>query len=198
MFTGLVEDIGTVVSLERAASGARLVISSSLEGLEIGESISINGACQTVAALTSSGIGFDVLAETMHVTNLGMLRAGAKVNIERALPSGGRLGGHIVNGHVDGMGTVVKIVQRPLALEVAVDKGIFRYIVPKGSVALDGVSLTVGPGPSRGRFGVFITPHTWENTNLKYLRPGRKVNVEVDILAKYIESFNRKGRGEDS
>jgi riboflavin synthase len=198
LFTGLVEDIGTVVSLERSASGARLVVSSGLDGLEIGESISINGACQTVAALSSRGISFDVLAETLRVTNLGRLRAGAKVNIERATPSGGRLGGHIVNGHVDGIGTIVKIARRPLAIEVAVDEEIFRYIVPKGSIALDGVSLTIGPSPARGRFGVFIIPHTWENTSLKYLRPGSKVNVEVDILAKYIESFIRKRRGEDS
>jgi riboflavin synthase len=197
MFTGLVEDIGTVVSLERSSAGARLTVSSGLDGWEIGESISVNGACQTVAALSARGISCDVLTETLRVTNLGRLRTGAKVNVERATPSGGRLGGHIVNGHVDGMGTIVKIARRPLALEVAVDEGIFMYIVPKGSIALDGVSLTIGPDPARGRFGVFIIPHTWENTNLKYLRPGSKVNVEVDILAKYIEAFMRKGRGED-
>ena len=197
MFTGLVEDIGTVVSLERSAAGARLTVSSGLDGLEIGESISINGACQTVAALSVRGISCDVLTETRRVTNLGRLKTGAKVNVERATPSGGRLGGHIVNGHVDGMGTIVKISRRPLTLEVAVEDSLFRYIVPKGSIALNGVSLTIGPGPARGRFKVFIVPHTWENTNLKDMRPGSRVNVEVDILAKYVEAFMRKGRGEN-
>ncbi len=198
MFTGLVEDIGNVVSLERSAAGARLTIKSGLDGLEIGESISINGACQTVAALWARGFSCDVLAETLRATDLGRLKAGAKVNLERAIPSGGRLGGHMVNGHVDGVGTIVKIARRPFALDVAVEKDIFRYIVSKGSIALNGVSLTIGPDPARGRFEVFIIPHTWENTNLKDLRPGSRVNVEIDILAKYIEAFMRKGRGENS
>ncbi|MCK4350430.1 MAG: riboflavin synthase [Candidatus Krumholzibacteria bacterium] len=197
MFTGLVEDIGTVVSLERSAAGARLTISSGLDGLDIGESISINGACQTVAALSARGFSCDVLTETLRATNLGRLKRGAKVNLERAMPSGGRLGGHLVNGHVDGVGTIVRIARRPLALDVAVEEDIFRYIVSKGSIALNGVSLTIGPDPARGRFEVFIVPHTWENTNLKDLRTGSRVNVEVDILAKYIEAFMRKGRGEN-
>lgn len=196
MFTGLVEDVGRVVSLERSAAGARLTMSSRLDGLEIGDSISVNGACQTVAALSSRGISCDVLAETLRVTNLGLLKTGDSINLERATPAGGRMGGHIVNGHVDGTGKIIRISRRPLSLEVAVEDVIFRYLVPKGSIALNGVSLTIGPGPARGRFEVFIIPHTWENTNLKDLRSGSRVNVEVDILAKYIEAFMRMGRGE--
>jgi len=106
------------------------------------------------------------------------------------------MGGHIVNGHVDGTGRVVSISKRPARLEIVVPGELFRYIVPKGSVALDGVSLTVGPNPSNGRFEVFIIPHTWEHTNLGNLARGREVNVEVDIVAKYIEAFGRQGRGE--
>ena len=127
MFTGLVEDIGTVVSLERSAAGACLTISSGLDGLEIGESISINGACQTVASLSARGFSCDVLAETVRVTDLGRLKTGAKVNLERAIPSGGRLGGHLVNGHVDGVGTVVRIARRGFSASSSSDS--YWYLI---------------------------------------------------------------------
>jgi riboflavin synthase len=197
MFTGLIEEVGTVAALTRSASGARLKVVSALEGLALGDSISINGACQTVATLTERDFSCDILQETLRVTNLGLLRAGDRVNLERAMAAGARFGGHIVNGHVDGVGTVVKLSRRPLRLEVTVDEAISRYIVPKGSIALDGISLTVGPNPRRGRFEVYIIPHTWDNTNLRELRTGNKINIEVDIIAKYIEAFMRKGRGEE-
>jgi riboflavin synthase len=197
MFTGLIEEVGTVASLTRSASGARLEIVSGFEGLALGESISINGACQTVATISDRDFSCDILQETLRVTNLGRLRAGDRVNLERAMAAGARFGGHIVNGHVDGVGRLVRVSRRPLGLEVAVDEAISRYIVPKGSVALDGISLTVGPRPRVGRFEVYIIPHTWENTNLRYLRTGDEINIEVDIIAKYIEAFMRKGRGED-
>ena len=196
MFTGLIEEVGTIASLERSASGARLEVVSGLEGLALGESISINGACQTVARITERGFSCDILQETLRVTNLGLLRAGDRINLERAMGAGARFGGHIVNGHVDGVGRVVKVSKRPFGLEVAVDEPISRYIVSKGSVALDGISLTVGPHPRRGRFEVYIIPHTWENTNLRYVRTGNKVNIEVDIIGKYVEAFMRKEGGE--
>ncbi len=196
MFTGLIEEVGTVVSLRRSPRGARLEVRCGLKDLELGESVSVNGACQTVAALSRDGFVCDLLPETLRATNLGKLRAGSRVNLERALRPGDRLGGHIVNGHVDGTGRVVSISKRPARIELIVPEELFRYIVPKGSVALDGVSLTVGPDPAGGRFEVFIIPHTWEHTNLGNLVRGSEVNVEIDIVAKYIEAFGRQGRGE--
>ena len=196
MFTGLVEEIGTVVSLRRSPKGARLTVRCVMEDLRIGESVAVNGACQTVAALRAGAFVCDLLPETLRVTNLGMLRAGMRVNLERAMKSGGRFGGHIVNGHVDCTGKVLSISKRESRLELLVPEDVFRYIVPKGSVAVNGVSLTVGPDPSGGRFEVFIIPHTWEHTNLGALRRGAEVNIETDIIAKYIEAFTRQGRGE--
>lgn len=197
MFTGLIEDIGTVVSLRRTPKGARLTVRCGMERLEIGESIAVNGVCQTVAALPGVGFGCDLLTETLRVTNLGKLRVGMRVNLERAVRSGERFGGHIVNGHVDGTGRVLSVSKRQARLELLVPKEIFRYIVPKGSVAVNGASLTVGPDPSNGRFEVFIIPHTWEHTNLGDLRRGGEVNIETDIIAKYIEAFTSQGRGEN-
>jgi riboflavin synthase len=197
MFTGLIHDVGTVVAFERLSSGARITVDSDLERLETGESISINGACQTVSALSGRTFSCDVLAETLRVTNLGHCRGGSKVNLERAMLPADRFGGHMVSGHVDGVGTVVRVVRRPLKLVVQAERGLLRYIVPKGSIALNGVSLTVGPEPGQGKFEVFIVPYTWENTNLKELRAGSEINIEVDMVAKYIEAFTRKGRGEN-
>jgi riboflavin synthase len=189
MFTGLIEGTGKVLSLRRSSRGARLRIESPLEGLEVGDSISVNGACQTVAAVSGRTFSCDILPETIRVTNLGLLRAGSPVNLERALEAGGRLGGHIVNGHVDGVGTVVNVTGNPLGLEIEAGSELGRYLVTKGSVAVDGVSLTVGPDPRGGRFRVFIIPHTWKTTTLGRSGPGAKVNIEVDILAKYMERF---------
>jgi riboflavin synthase len=189
MFTGLIETVGKVASMRRSSSGGMLTVVSSLDGLEIGESVAVNGACQTVAGLKGGTFSCDLLPETLRVTNLGELKAGSTVNLERALPAGARLGGHIVNGHVDGTGRVVRVIRDPLGLEVDIGREMGRYIVAKGSVAVDGVSLTVGPDPEAGRFKVFIIPHTWESTTLGKVRPGSRVNIEVDILAKYVEKF---------
>ena len=196
MFTGLIEEVGRVASLHKTAHGARLAIRSTVEGLSEGESISVNGACQTVTEAAAGRFTCEVLQETLRITNLGGLRPGARVNLERAVQASARLGGHIVNGHVDGTGTVVRIVRRPIALDVSVHPDIFRYIVAKGSVAVNGVSLTIGPHPRGGLFRVFIIRHTWEHTNLKDLRAGGVVNIEVDILAKYMEALMHQGRGE--
>lgn len=187
MFTGLIEATGTVVSLARNQRGAVLRLRAPLEGLAVGESVAVNGVCQTVARIDGAEISCDVLPETLRATNLGILRSGETVNLERALRPGDRLGGHFVNGHVDGTGSVVRVIRAPLGLEIEVDRSIGRYIVPKGPVAVDGISLTVGPDLSAGRFRVFIIPHTWEHTNLRRATPGRTVNIEVDILAKYVE-----------
>ena len=137
-----------------------------------------------------------MLRETLRVSTFGLLRPGSRVNLERALPAGARLGGHIVNGHVDGTGTVTEVVRKPLGIEIALAPELLKYLVPKGSVAVNGVSLTVGPAVRNGRFTVFVIPHTWEHTNLRYLKTGSTVNVEVDIIAKYVEEFclHREGK----
>lgn len=195
MFTGLIEATGTVVSLARSAGGGVLRIETPLDGLCVGESVAVNGVCQTVARIEGTRIACDVLPETLRVTNLGLLRPGERVNLERALRPGDRLGGHIVNGHVDGMGTVVRVTRAPLGLEIEAPRELARYVVPKGPVALDGISLTAGPETAAGRFSVFIIPHTWEHTNLRSIAPGRKVNIEIDILAKYVERLGSRGGG---
>jgi riboflavin synthase len=193
LFTGLIEEVGKVASLRRTAQGARLTVRSTLDDLAIGESVAVNGVCQTVVEVRGAAFSCDVLAETLRVSNLGVLRPGAPVNLERALRPRDRMGGHIVNGHVDGIGTVEKITRSPLSLEISVEPAISKFLVPKGSVAVDGISLTVGPAPSNNRFTVFIIQHTWNNTNLHMVRSGAKVNIEVDILGKYILNFLRQG-----
>jgi riboflavin synthase len=189
MFTGLIETTGRVVTMRRSSRGGLLTISSPLEGLETGDSVSVNGACQTVIGTGAGSFSCDVLPETLRVTNLGQLRAGSAVNLERALEAGARLGGHIVNGHVDGIGRVVRVTRDPLGIEIDAGRDLGKYMVSKGSVAVDGVSLTIGPDPEGGRFRVFIIPQTWDTTTLGKVRPGSRVNIEVDILAKYIERF---------
>ncbi len=189
MFTGLVEAIGTVRAARKSPDGARLAIETPLEGLAVGESVSVDGVCQTVAAVDGARFSCDVLRETLRVSTFGRLRPGARVNLERALAAGARLGGHIVNGHVDGTGTVTEIVKKPLGIEIALAPELLKYLVPKGSVAVNGVSLTVGPSVRNGRFAVFVIPHTWDRTNLKYLKTGSTVNVEIDVVAKYVETY---------
>ncbi len=189
MFTGLVEALGTVRAARKNSNGARLTIETPLEGLVDGESVSVDGVCQTVAGVDGTCFSCDVLRETLRVSTFARIRPGARVNIERALAAGGRLGGHIVNGHVDGTGTVTEVVKKPLGIEIALAPELLKYLVPKGSVAVNGVSLTVGPSVKNGRFAVFVIPHTWERTNLKYLKTGSSVNVEIDVLAKYVENF---------
>lgn len=191
MFTGLVEEVGRVVSLTRRSTGALLVVRTGLGPLEPGESVAVNGVCQTVSRFEGGNFTCDVLPETLRVTNLGDLRPGSNVNLERALKASGRLGGHIVNGHVDGCGTIFSVKRNPPSLGISVDPAIGLYLVAKGSVAVDGISLTVGPDPSADRFTVFVIPHTMENTNLRDAAPGRKVNIEADILAKYVHKFSR-------
>jgi riboflavin synthase len=189
LFTGLVEALGTVRAARKNSNGARLTIETPLEGLVDGESVSVDGVCQTVAGVDGTCFSCDVLRETLRVSTFAGIRPGARVNIERALAAGGRLGGHIVNGHVDGTGTVTEVVKKPLGIEIAVAPELLKYLVPKGSVAVNGVSLTVGPSVKNGRFAVFVIPLTWERTNLKYLKTGSSVNVEIDVLAKYVENF---------
>ena len=191
MFTGLVECTGTVTALRRRGRTARLTVSSTLDAPAIGESIAVNGVCQTVEEREGNTFSCDLLEETLRVTNIGLLRPGSMVNLERALRAGDRIGGHIVNGHIDGLGTVTRVSRTSRILSIAAANDIIKYLVPKGSVAVNGVSLTVGPTLGEGSFDVYIIPHTWEDTNLAGLRAGGKVNIEIDILAKYMERFVR-------
>lgn len=195
MFSGIVEEAGTVVAVEKNDKGCRFTIETEnlTEGVKLGESIANNGCCLTVVKFEGNQLVFDLLEETQKVTNLMSIELGKKINLERSLSVGDRIGGHFVTGHVDAM---AKITQwRPLGetgadyeLEVEVPAGLERFIVPKGCIALDGMSLTVGEvdGP---RFNVWIIPHTREVTALSQREIGDYLNLEVDMLAKYVEKL---------
>ena len=192
MFTGIVEGTGTVaaVAVADGGGGARLEVEAPfLAGdLRLGESVAVNGCCLTVAEPTSGGFAADLVAETLRRTALGGLAAGDAVNLERPLALGGRLGGHLVQGHVDGVARVLerKPVGEGEEVRVELPPDLERYVVEKGSIAVDGVSLTVaGVGP--GWFAVALVPHTLEVTTLGRRRPGDPVQLEVDVVAKYVE-----------
>jgi riboflavin synthase len=192
MFTGIVEGTGTVAALAAVAggSGARLEVEAPwLAGqLALGESVAVNGCCLTVAEPAPAGFAADLVAETLRRTALGGLRPGARVNLERPLPLGGRLGGHLVQGHVDGVARLLDRTRVGDGEEVRIElpADLERYLVEKGSIAVDGVSLTVaGVGP--GWFAVALVPHTLEVTTLGDRRPGDPVQLEVDVVAKYVE-----------
>jgi riboflavin synthase len=192
MFTGIVEGTGTVAALVAAAEGggARLEVEAPwLDGeLTVGESVAVNGCCLTVAEATPAGFAADLVAETLRRTALGRLAPGARVNLERPLPLGGRLGGHLVQGHVDGIAEVLDRTPVGDGEEVRIElpPDLERYLVEKGSITVDGVSLTVAAvGP--GWFGVALVPHTLEVTTLGERRPGDPVQLEVDVVAKYVE-----------
>jgi len=192
MFTGIIEGTGTVAALATAAdgSGARLEVEAPwLAGrLAVGESVAVNGCCVTVAQATAAGFAADLVAETLRRTALGGLVAGAEVNLERPMALGGRLGGHLVQGHVDGVARILDRTPVGDGEEVRVElpPKLERYVVEKGSVAVDGVSLTVaGVGP--GWFAVALVPHTLEVTTLGRRRPGDLIQLEVDVVAKYVE-----------
>lgn len=197
MFTGLVEAKGTVVRATRAAQSgqdARLVVRGDFDqgALVLGESIAVDGVCLTVATIVAGGPrGFvfeaDASAETLEKTTLGELSAGSNVNLERALPLGGRMGGHIVTGHVDGVGRIVEKTPLGLAVKVAfqVPSALARFVAPKGSICVSGVSLTVN-AVDGDRFDVVLVPHTRDKTSLDALPVGAGVNLEVDVLARYV------------
>jgi riboflavin synthase len=187
VFTGLVETIGTLRSRTARGPGARLGIATSLAPLVLGESIAVSGACLTVQTIEPWGFSADASAETLARTTLGARAPGSRVNLERALPLGGRMGGHLVTGHVDGLARLASVTvvgeARELAFEL--DRALARYCAEKGSVAVDGISLTVN-GASDAGFHVTIIPHTWQETTLSDLAVGDAVNVEVDLLARYV------------
>jgi riboflavin synthase len=190
MFTGLVADTGTVESLEAAAGGgARLRVRTALAAeLAAGDSIAVNGVCLTARDPGREGFGADLAAETLARSSLGPLAVGERVNLELPLRAGDRLGGHLVQGHVDGTGTVARVEEAGLSrtLRVEAPPALLRYVVEKGSIAVDGVSLTVA-GVDGAGFDVALIPETLERTTLGAAAPGRAVNLEVDVMAKYAE-----------
>jgi riboflavin synthase len=202
MFTGIIETVGTVAAIERRGDGARLAVDAPAiaAGVRVGDSVAVNGGCLTVTAESGGRFAFEAVRETLERTALGLLAVGSRVNLERALRADSRLDGHIVQGHVDGTG-VVRALERDGAdvrLFVDCDPELADCLVEKGSVAIDGVSLTVVSVSARG-FDVALIPHTLAVTTLGGLRPGDRVNLEVDVLGKYVKRYvervlEREGR----
>lgn len=192
MFTGIIEEVGQVYALQIGGNSAKITVKAEIASLGtiIGDSVSINGVCLTVTQISGSQLSFDAVPETVKRTSLRSLRVGMAVNLERALAAGQRMGGHMVQGHVDGSGVIDRVTQVENAhvLRVRADMDILRYMIPKGSVALDGISLTIAEvRPSD--FTMWIIPHTYNNTNLHQLVPGDSVNIENDMIARYVEHF---------
>jgi riboflavin synthase len=188
MFTGLVEQVGTIVGREPIASGVRLRIAAPLVSeLKPGDSVAVNGVCLTATALADGAIEADVGPETARITTLGELGEGRRVNLERPMRADGRFGGHFVQGHVDGVSTILEL--RPesdfLWLTVGCPRALASLVVPKGSIAVDGISLTVA-ALHADRFDVQIVPFTFEHTNLQSARVGDRVNLECDMIGKYV------------
>jgi riboflavin synthase len=190
MFTGLVEATGVLDRRSPRGPGFRLSIASGLGALELGESIAVNGACLTVTNIEGSRFDADISVETAEKTTLGRILTGSEVNLERSMKMGDRIGGHLVSGHVDGIARVRELSPAGDALRVAVEapEALRRYIAAKGSVCLDGVSLTVNAVDAEA-FEIMLIPHTLSVTNLKALRAGSELNLEVDLLARYVVHY---------
>jgi riboflavin synthase len=194
MFTGLVAGLGEVLACERSEAGVRLKIGSSLIGdVREGESVAVNGVCLTATAVTAEQFTADVMNETLQRSSLLGIDAGDQVNLELPLRPADRLGGHIMQGHVDGTGTITALHDDGFARRVQIDasEDVLRYVVEKGSIAVDGVSLTVAAIDDRS-FTVSLIPETLQRTNLGRVQTGTKVNLEVDVLAKYVEKLVRR------
>jgi riboflavin synthase len=191
MFTGIVEEVGRVRRVARQAATARMEVTAPVtaDGSEIGASVAVNGVCLTVVDRWSDGFAFDLGPETLAVTALGDLGAGALVNLERPLRFGGALGGHLVLGHVDGVGTVADVTRVESTARIRItlpDAALEPLVIPKGSVAVDGVSLTVATLGAKA-FEIMLIPHTLAATTLSGLQPGQRVNIEVDVIGKYLQ-----------
>jgi riboflavin synthase len=191
VFTGLVAEVGDVIGFERTHDGARLTVAATLaQNVADGDSVAVNGVCLTAIGAEPGSFSADVMNETLARSSLGSVGKGSHVNLELALRASDRLGGHIMQGHVDGVGTIAAVVDDGFARRVTVDapEDVLRYVVEKGSIAVDGVSLTVAGVDSRS-FTVSLIPETLERTTFGDLEPGATVNLEVDVLAKYVEKL---------
>jgi len=192
MFTGLVEGTGRILSLESAQGVTRLMIDAGplAAGAKIGDSVAVNGCCLTVTAINGASLGFDLLEETRARTNLGAVKPGAVINLERAMPASGRYGGHFVTGHIDATGVIRswRPVGEDYELQIQIDPAHGIYLVPKGCIAVDGISLTVAK-VEKDMFSVWIIPHTRAVTALRERETGDRLNLEFDLLAKYTEKI---------
>jgi riboflavin synthase len=193
MFTGLIQEMGTVSAIQREPAGARLEVETGLAaGLKEGDSIAVNGVCLTAVEVSGKSFRADVMNETLRRSSLGPLEQGEHVNLELPLRAEDRLGGHFVQGHVDGTGTVESVTVEGFSsvVRIVCESELLRYVVEKGSIAVDGVSLTVADLDDEG-FSVSLIPETLERTTLGSAVPGRLVNLEVDVLAKYVEKLTQ-------
>ncbi len=197
MFTGIIEEVGTIREIRRGSRSCVLTVNAHtiLGDVRIGDSIAVNGTCLTVCRFDGACFSADVMPETMHRTNLGKLVPGSTVNLERAMPANGRFGGHIVSGHIDGTGTLIGMKRDDNAVwvTIAAPSDVLHYIVEKGSIAIDGISLTVAKVTNTD-FSVSIIPHTGSETTLLQKKPGDLLNLECDIVGKYIEKLCGAGK----
>ena len=198
MFTGLVSHLGTVAKIELNGDSAKLVIGCSeiTKEIEVGDSVAVNGVCLTVTEFDSNSFSVDVMVQTLNLTSTGKLTTQDKVNLELATKSSDRLGGHIVQGHVDGVGTVVAIAQEPKwqRMDIKLPKSLMKYVVAQGSITVEGVSLTVGQlNDEKDQITVWLIPETLAKTNLSSKKIADAVNIEVDVLAKYVERLIARG-----
>ncbi len=195
MFTGLVESIGTIRAITPIGEGARYTMEIPFaRELALGDSVAVNGCCLTVDRLGENNtVEFDLLTQTLRVTSLGQLRVGSLCNLERAMGSGGRFGGHFVMGHVDATGEVLEITPagQDHRVRVRIPQELTRYTIDKGSITVDGISLTIANKLEGNVLEFWITPHTWQATNMQTYTPGTTVDIEVDMIAKYVENFTR-------
>ena len=206
MFTGIIEETGKVEAVAKGSNSAVITIAAAkvLEDTKIGDSIAVNGVCLTVTSISGRKFNADVMAETLRRSSLGLLKHGSKVNLERAMAANGRFGGHIVSGHIDGVGVISSFEKEDNAVwvEIEAPAKILRYIVEKGSIAIDGISLTVAKLTDRS-FAVSVIPHTGEETTLLNRNPGDIVNLENDIVGKYVErlmnfkTYDRDNKSEE-
>ncbi len=200
MFTGIIEEIGYVKRINQQSRSAQIEIKADkvLGDVAVGDSIAVNGVCLTVVAFDSQHFTADVMPETVSKTNLRELKPGSPVNLERALQLGGRLGGHIVQGHVDAVGTIVEkqILEIAIIYRIATEPELLQYVVPKGSVAIDGISLTV-VDVFQDSFTVSLIPHTAHETVLGEKKPGDRVNLESDIIGRYVKHLMNRNHGEE-
>ena len=192
MFTGIIEEVGVIKNIKMGAKSAVITIQAKtvMEDIHLGDSIAMNGVCLTVTSFDKNSYSVDVMHETLRRTNLGELKGGSRVNLERAMAADGRFGGHIVAGHVDGPGTITSMKQDDNAVWITIETepSVLKYIVEKGSITIDGISLTVAEVDSRS-FAVSVIPHTGMHTTLLEKKPGDTVNLETDMVGKYVEKL---------
>lgn len=201
MFTGIVEEIGTIRKIDKGVSSCSITVQADkvLHGSQVGDSIAVNGVCLTATGISGNIFTADVMPETLRRSGLGQLTGGSRVNLERAMAAGGRFGGHIVSGHIDGTGTIRELKREDNAVWVTIDCSpkILRYIIEKGSIVIDGISLTVAYVDDTC-FKVSIIPHTAGETTLLDGKPGKVVNLENDVVGKYVEKLLMPYKGDDT